>query len=104
MCVYLCAYKCTYVAHLEDYARIEQEQLKKEMKGNKRTYSFDSLKNPNNQKAVKATHQNHHNFSEVQVKIILLRYVHTYFSFVTFNGKRLTYSLKEPVKDKTFLC
>lgn len=41
MSAYLCAYKCTYIVYLEDYTRMEQRQLRKEMKGNRRTYSLD---------------------------------------------------------------
>lgn len=41
MSVYLCAYKCRYIVYLKDYTGMEQEQLKKEIKGNKRTSSFD---------------------------------------------------------------
>lgn len=44
--VCLCAHKCTDILCLEDYARMEQEQLKREMKGDKRSYSFDIFKHP----------------------------------------------------------
>lgn len=45
-CAYvcLCAHRCTDILRMEDYASVEQGDLKREMKGNKRSYSFDISK------------------------------------------------------------
>lgn len=44
LCTCLCAHKCTDTLHLDDYSRTEQNQVKREMKVNKRTYSSDIFK------------------------------------------------------------
>lgn len=96
-----CTHKCTDILCLEDYAKMEQEeQLEREMKGNKRSCLSDKLqqlacgkkkKTPTKPKeTVEVMQQSHHDVPRrlAEQKVYIFKsYMHLYFPFLTFKGK-----------------
>lgn len=94
---------CTDILCLEDYAKMEQEeQLEREMKGNKRSCLSDmhqqlacgKKQNTNKKKQWKQCTKSHHNVLKrlTEQKVYIFKnYLHLYFPFLSFEGKRSTY-------------